>query len=514
MLEEYHDIIVGAGSSGAVLAARLSQDPRRRVLLLEAGPDYRTLEDTPDDLRNAKWMSMTGHDWGMRANAVRGRVIHYPRGKVIGGSSAVNACIALRGIPQDYDEWAAGGGPSWSWSNVLPYFRKLEDDRDHEGGVIHGQGGPLPICRWRSEELLPVQAGFRDAALALGFPGTNDHNDPASMGVGPWPMNRRGSLRFSTAMAYLQPARSRPNLVIRPGALVARVLCERGRAIGVELATGRGVETIRSGQVILSAGAIGSPAILLRSGIGPALELAALDIPIVCDLPGVGRNLIDHPQAGVSVVPKAGICDPSQPVAQIGLRYTAEGSTERADMQLYTVGQADLTQTPALMSLVGAPMIFSVMAVLQRPRSRGQVALASADPRLPPRIDLNYLQDPEDRRRLMDGVRLAWRLVKSGPLAAYGERIVILTEQLLERDMMLAGYLQMAVTTIYHPVGTNRMGGDADDRAVVDEDCRVRGVSGLRVIDASIMPTIPRANTNLTCIMIGERMADRLASQS
>jgi choline dehydrogenase len=503
----YDDIIVGAGSSGAVLAARLSEDPARRVLLLEAGPDYPSVEATPHDLRDSTWISVVRHDWGFKADAMKGREIEYPRGKVVGGSSAVNATIALRGVPADYDEWASLGNPEWAWASVLPYFRKLEDDRD-EGGPFHGRGGPIPVRRWKPSELLPLQQAFLDAGRALGYPEVQDHNHPEATGIGPWPMNQRDGLRVSTAIAYLLPARGRPNLIIRPDCLVSRVLLEGRRAVGVEITSGGGPEIVRGGRITLSAGAIASPAILLRSGIGPRADLAALGIAPAVDLPGVGENLIDHPLASVALVPRPGVCEKTQPVVQAGLRHTAPGSREWNDMQLLMISQADLTEIPAVMALVGAPMIFAVGFALQRPRSRGRLYLTSSDPRTQPRIELNYLDDAEDMRRMVDGVRLAWRVAGWPSIARHVERIAILTEDMVASDEIVQGYLQMAVNTIYHPVGTARMGPDGDAGAVVDQRGRVRGVDGLAVVDASIMPNVPRANTNLTCIMIGERVAD------
>ncbi|HTY80876.1 MAG TPA: GMC family oxidoreductase N-terminal domain-containing protein [Candidatus Bathyarchaeia archaeon] len=508
----YDDIIAGAGSSGAVLAARLSEDSARRVLLLEAGPDYPTIESTPVDLRDSTWISVVQHDWGFKADAVKGREIEYPRGKVVGGSSAVNATIALRGVPADYDEWASLGNSEWAWSRVLPYFRKLEDDQD-ESGPFHGRGGPIPVRRWKQGELRPLQQVFLDVGRTLGFGDVTDHNHPEATGIGPWPMNQRAGLRMSTAIAYLLPARGRQNLTIRPDSLVNRVVLEGSRAVGVELHGAAGQEIVRGRRVTLCAGAVASPAILLRSGVGPRADIEALGITPAVDLPGVGANLIDHPMCSVALVPRPGVCDKTQPVVQVGLRHTAAGSAEWNDMQLLMISQADLTEIPAIMALVGAPMVFAVGFALQRPRSRGRVSLTGVDPRTPPRIELNYLDDPEDMRRMVASVRLAWRVAQAPAIAERTERIAILTEDMIASDEIVQGYLQMAVNTIYHPVGTARMGPAGDAGAVVDQHGHVRGVDGLSVVDASIMPNVPRANTNLTCIMIGERVADWMRAE-
>jgi choline dehydrogenase len=502
----YDDIIVGAGSSGAVLAARLSEDRRRRVLLLEAGPDYASVEATPHDLTDSTWISVVRHDWGFRAEAVKGRDVEFPRGKVTGGSSAVNATIALRGAPADYDEWARLGNDEWAWERVLPFFCMLEDDQD-EGGALHGRGGPIPIRRWRDGELVPLQAAFRDVTRALGIPDVTDHNHPDAHGVGPWPMNQRERLRVSTAIAYLLPARGRANLSIRAGCLARRLVVEGGGAVGVEVEHGGPPEVVRGRRVTLAAGAIGSPAMLLRSGVGPRTELAALGIEPLVDVPGVGANLLDHPLASVALVPRPGVCARTQPVVQIGARLTAPGSSEANDLQVFMVSHADLTEIPAAMALIGAPTVFAVAVSLQRPRSRGRVSLVSPDPHAAPRIELNYLDDGEDMRRMVEGLRLAWRVAEHAAIEGSAERIAILTEAMMGVDEVVQGYLQMAVSTLYHPVGTARMGSADDPGAVVDQYGRVRGLDGVRVLDASIMPNIPRANTNLTCIMLAERAA-------
>jgi choline dehydrogenase len=502
---EYDDIIVGAGSSGAVLAARLSEDPDRNVLLLEAGPDYAAVEQTPGDLLNT-WVSAGPHDWRLIANATPSREIAYPRGKVTGGSSAVNGHIALRGTPHDFDEWAAWGNREWSFEKVLPFHRKLEDDRD-AGGDFHGVDGPIWIERPRPETWQPLNRAFFDAARAAGYAEVSDHNDPQSTGIGPWPRNRRDGVRISTAIGYLAPARHRLNLTIRPGVNAHRVIIENGRAVGVEVESAGALQQVRGRRVTLSAGAIASPAILMRSGIGPRDELAALGIESRVNLPGVGRNLIDHPMALVVAIPVAGIPHDPQVTNPIGIRYTAAGSDEFNDMQMYILELFDPNVSPGLALDLPVPSV-SVAPGLQRPRSRGRLRLRSADPGVPPLIDLNYLGDPEDMRRMVDGIRIAWRLMHEGPLAPMLKEFVNLTAEVVNSDSALATFLRDNCTTIFHPVGTAKMGPETDPMAVVDQFCRVRGVAGLRVVDASIMPNIVRANTNLTCIMIGERAAD------
>jgi choline dehydrogenase len=502
---EYDDIIVGAGSSGAVLAARLSEDPSRSVLLLEAGPDYAAAEQTPADLLST-WISAGPHDWHLVAQATPTREISYPRGKVTGGSSAVNGHIALRGTPQDFDEWASLGNREWSFEKVLPFHRKLEDDRDARGD-FHGVGGPIWIQRPRPETWQPLNRAFFEAARAAGFPEVWDHNDPESTGIGPWPRNRRDGVRISTAIGYLAPARHRLNLTIRPGVNAHSVIIENGRAVGIEVECSGTLQRIRGRRVTLSAGSLYSPALLMRSGIGARDELAALGITCQVNLPGVGRNLIDHPMAFIVATPIPGVPHDPQVTNPIGIRYTATGSDEFNDMQMYVFELFDPSLSPGLSLDLPVPSV-SLVPGLQRPRSRGRVRLRNADPAVPPRIDLNYLDDPEDMRRMVDGVRIAWRLMHEGQLAPMLKEFVNLTAEVANSDSALESFLRDNCTTIFHPVGTAKMGPENDPMAVVDQYCRVRGVDGLRVVDASIMPNIVRANTNLTCIMIGERVAD------
>jgi len=510
----YDELIVGAGSSGAALAARLSEDPARSVLLLEAGPDYVSPEQTPSDLLNATDLSLVDHDWGFTAEVMPGRTIPYPRGKVTGGSSAVNGTVALRGVPADYDEWAAWGNDEWSWQKVLPYLRRLEDDQD-EGGDLHSTGGPLQIRRWKTEELLPVQQAFYRFCRARGYDDVRDHNHPEATGVGPIPVNQHNYVRLSTAIAYLLPSRHRLNLTIRPNCLVRRVLFEGRRAIGVELECGGVMQEVRAQRTTLSAGAIASPAILLRSGIGPADDLRAVGVEPRVDLPGVGGNLLDHPNAGVILVPKPGICDQNNPFIQIMVRYTASGSSQFNDMQFHVLNHSDLTlRSPHLLELVGASLVMSVSASLQRPRSIGRLRLASADPAVQPLIELNYFADPEDMRRLLEGVRLCWEAASSPELVPFIERIALPDSETVSTDEGLSGYIRAVARTTFHPVGTAKMGAVGDQTAVVDQRCRVRGVEGLQVVDASIMPNIVRCNTNLTCIMIGERVADLMRTEA
>jgi choline dehydrogenase len=493
----YDVIVVGGGSAGGVLAARLSEDRGRRVLLIEAGPDHVELSATPADVLDAAEPTL-GHDWGYSAS-VGERTISVPRGKIMGGCSATNACFALRGAPEVYDAWAAAGNRGWAFADVLDDFRRLEHDADL-ADEWHGRDGPVPIRRYPSEELNRVQAAFCDAAVASGHAAVADHNRPGAVGVGPSPRNVRDGVRMSTALTYLAVARGRANLTIRPDTFVACVETSANRATGVRLLDGTLVEADR---VVLAAGTYASPLLLARSGIGPAADLRALGIEPVADLPGVGSHLIDHPLVAVDLP-----CGPAPGVSRFQVHLSLHSSyAERAgpsDLMLFCAGpfQVDDDVSPG-----GA--VFGIVAGVLAPTSRGRVWLRSTSPTDPPRIDLAHLAERGDLDRMLDAVTEARRLAGAEALAAVmtGAELAPGPDIPSDDRVALGRWARASVSTFHHPVGTCAMGPDPAQGAVTDERGAVHGVAGLTVADASIMPTIPTATTNLPTMMVAEHVA-------
>ncbi len=506
-------LVVGAGSAGAALAARLSEQAAATVVLLEAGPDYRAAAAPPEMagpnfMRNLRdpayyWPALSARRTRAQAPAL------YLRGRGLGGSSAINAQIALRGLPDDFDRWAAQGCPGWSAADLLPYFNKLEDDRDFGDQPYHGRGGPIPITRTPLERWGAVDRALRQAALDLGYGWSDDHHAPGSTGVSPWAHNTRDDRRVSTNDAYLEPARAWPNLRIQGEALVDRVEFAGRRAVGVLVRTPAGWTHVAGRTVILCAGAIHSPAILLRSGIGPAEHLGALGIDPLVDLPGVGQNLGEHPRAGLALDlrPAARLSSVHQRPFNCCLRYSS-GLAEagQSDMLIFPYNlwgpdEADLARGDLGVSVL-------------QPFSRGAVRLLSRDPQIDPEVDFRLLSDERDLARMRDGVRRVFALLGRPAFAEIAEAVVVgaagRRPEDFAADADLDAWLLAECADFVHAAGTCRMGAPDDPRSVVDPDGRVLGVDGLLVADASIMPEIPRANTHLTTVMIAERLAARL----
>lgn len=504
----YDDIIVGGGSAGVALATRLSEDPGRRVLLLEAGPYPGGITDA-DRLTDQMQFSSTLTAWGIDASFVPGGALNYPQGRTMGGGSAVNGAFAVRGIPDDYERWAAAAGPEWAWSHMRRVLCRLEADQDFRGDD-HGTDGPVPVARWREDELLAPQLAFRAAVTARGIGWVDDFNAPGASGIGVIPMNRQDGVRMSTALTYLPRTAGRSNLTIRPDVEVHRVVIERGRAVGVELGTDAGVERIDGGRVVLCAGAFQSPALLMRSGVGSAAHLAAHGIACVADLTGVGENLMDHQGTAVFLIPKVALPAPDPGVCQLGARWTSASGADADDMWLSMWGTWELDAFPDLRSALGAPAISALIVGVHDPRSRGTVRLRSNDPRVRPEVDFRMLSDPHDMDRMVEGLRLALELAASPAFTDSYDGIGLLDPAAAGDRDVLEGYLRSTVGGWYHASGTCRMGTDPAAGAVVDSHLRVFGIDALHVADASIMPTVPRAPTNLSSIAIGERAAELL----
>jgi choline dehydrogenase len=523
---EFDVVVVGAGSAGCTLAGRLTEDPSLRVLLLEAGGS--------DDLLEVRIPAAmykvfrTRRDWNYTTEpqpGLDGRRLFWPRGKLLGGSSSINAMIYVRGAAADYDEWAKlTGDPSWSYEHVLPLFRRSEDNA-RGADRSHGVGGPLRVEDLRSPH--PWTTAVIQSAIAAGYPRNDDFNGPAQEGVGQYQVTQRRGRRWSAADAYLHPAEDRSNLEVRTGAYTTRVLVEGGRATGVEYRQGGRVHTVRATrEVLLSGGAINSPQLLMLSGIGPAEHLRSVGVDVVHDLPGVGEGLQDHPLVPVIWNVRSGRSlfrgeSPSGYARWFGARR-GPLTSNLAEAGLFTRSSPDLAEVDLQYHFLPVKFwrqaevdpdvdAFTACAVLVHVASRGSVRLRSADPSWAPAIDAGYLTESRDVDALVNGVEKVRELASGGPLAR-----VLADEFSPGGTVQGAGGLRRSIRqtleSLYHPVSSCRMG--IDDLAVVDPQLRVRGIESLRVVDASVMPTLVRGNTNAPTIMIAERAADLISGRS
>ncbi len=501
-------LVVGAGGSGAALAARLSEDPSRTVLLLEAGPA--PLTGFPDELLDARRVpgAQPAHPAVRRypARLAPGLPYAAPRGRILGGSTTVNGGYFIRARRADFTRWAARAGDDrWSHERVLPLWRALENDLDYGATPLHGDRGPIPVHRTRLDH--PAAAAFRAAAGELGHPEETDKNACLPPGFGPVPCNVRGGRRINTALACLLGALHRPNLTVRGDSPVHSVAVRRGRAIGVITADG----LIEAGQVVLCAGSFGSPHLLHLSGIGPAAELERAGIPVVCDLPAVGGTLSDHPQVTVQWHPRRHLGAPRGSWLGGVLHLPSGDAGTEGDVEILQ----SLVPLPALTSGRPAPpdAPLAFLVAVNTPRATGRLRTVSPDPATPPRIDYGYLRTGEDRRRLRQAVRASAAVLATDAFGRVCAGPVDLDAATLADDRLLDAWIRARLGTAQHACGTVPMGPAGDPSAAVDSCGRVIGVHGLRVADTSILPTAPLRGPAATAVLIGELIAGAIDEQ-
>ncbi|QJT05253.1 mycofactocin system GMC family oxidoreductase MftG [Streptomyces asoensis] len=505
-------IVVGAGGSGAALAARLSEDPDRTVLLLEAGPVPRQPGAFAPELLDARLVpgAQPGHP-AVQAYAVHltpTRPYTVVRGRCLGGSTTVNGGYFVRARQDDFDRWSAVGGAAWSYDRVLPLLRALESDLDHGAGPLHGDHGPVPVRRAKLGH--PAAVAFRAAAHRLGFPEEPDKNAQDPPGFGPVPSNAVDGVRVNTGIGYLLGASGRPNLLVEGGSAVLRVVVTRGRATGVEVERHGRRRTVDCGEVVLCAGAFRSPHLLHLSGIGPRRDLEALGVPVVRDAPAVGARFGDHPQVALEWTPRRPLPAPADSWLGGALHLSSPDGDHPGDLEILQslVPMAGLTGGRVPVPGPGAPLAFLVS--VQTPRLSGRMRTRSADPATPPSLDYGYLSTARDRQRMREAVRVTAELAATRAFGEVSGGLVEPGAPVLDDDRLLDRWVLGHLGTAHHTCGTVPLGPADDPGAAVDRYGRVHGVGGLRVADTSILPAPPLRGPAATAVLIGELVADAM----
>jgi choline dehydrogenase len=544
----YDVVVVGAGAAGAPLAARLSEDPDRQVLLVEAGPDFATTEEFPADLLNSALLSgaRPGHpnNWAFSAQLTKHLPYSVARGKVLGGSTSLNGTYYIRARPADFDHLVAMGLTEWSYEKVLPYYKKQEKDLDYGETAIHGGQGPMPVYR-DLKNPHPLTVAFGDASAELGFAEELDKNGESQPGCGPLPTNVLNGMRVNTGIAYINPHRDRKNLTVEGDTVARRILFSGTRATGLEVETAGRVNAIEADEIVLSAGAIKSPHLLAISGIGPRKQLEAVGIEVICDLPGVGKEFADHPNIPMTWKPRGRLDTGDQRNSfESVLNFTATGSSYVGDMEILPtlrpmaemMGMGARARISGMMQILNPPFRtlqtmtgislrrFLQQAVhrndlffgisVQRAESRGNLTITSSDPNVQPTIDYNYLSTEPDLRRMRELVRTAVAILHTPAFKPFFKELGELPERTIDDNRALNAWMLAHLTTAIHTCGTCKMGPEGDLGAVVDQYGRVYGVSRVRVADTSILPFTPSRGPAATATMIGERVADFMKAES
>jgi choline dehydrogenase len=521
---KYDVIIVGGGAAGSVLASRLAENAETSVLVLEAGPDYPDPNNIPDEIKfgGTRYAEAqdSEHNWALRGTITEEQgEIHVAQGRVIGGGSSINGQAMQRGLPEDFEAWSALGNDEWSYSKVLPFFRKSEHDLDIRDD-FHGTDGPMPVRRRQSGPTPDIQRAFREALINDGYNPTDDTNGANPAGVGVSPSNNLDGMRMSAAMTFLGPVRHRLNLTVRGGVAVRKIIIKDLKAIGVEAESGGEVFNIEADKVVLCSGAIKSPHLLMLSGIGSADQLKEFGITPVHELPGVGQNLWNHLSSHIAFKVKEGVTLSGEADAvHFSLHYTSKGSSEANDMVLRTNPVIDEREekVPGLRTKYvtdGIPpeQVGRISCTLGLPDGSGYVRLASADPLVQPTFNYQYLQNANDIQRVRDGIRMGCDLLETEAYKDVCDYRINPKDEILNDDAALDLWIRQNVGSARHVSGTCRMGPDSDPTTVVDQYCKVKGMQNLFVVDASIVPRVPRSGgLHATVLMIGERAADWIA---